>query len=131
MEWQPIRRTGPPEVRDIDERGDRVQLALRISDDPPREWATYLENMFRGEPYQYTVRGAYVLVWARRDPKSVTAWAANVDRDVEAADEYYLSVLADRERQRGAQAEAEVQRQQKMDEARGWIEAMKPPEATP
>ena len=130
MEWKPIRRTGPPEVRDIDERGDRVQLAFRISDDPPREWATYLEDKFRGQPYQYTVRGAYVLVWSRRDPKAVTTWAASVDRDVEAADEYYRSVLDDRERQREAQADAELQSQKKMDEARGWIEGMTPPEAT-
>jgi hypothetical protein len=130
--WEPIRRTGAPEPQDIDERVDRILLSFPLSETPPHEWGDYFESLHRHADYPpLEVRGKAIRVWSRRSQANVEGWIGNVDRDIERANKDYESVLVNRRQQDEDALEAEERRRQKLEEARGWIEGLKPPKATP
>ena len=130
--WEPIRRTGAPEPQDIDERVDRILLSFPLSETPPHEWQEYFESLHSHAEYPpLEVRGRTIRVWSRRSQADVEGWIGNVDRDIEKANKDYETVLVNRRQQDEDALEAEERRRQKLEEVRGWIEGLKPPEATP
>ncbi len=130
--WKPIRRIGPPEPQEIDDRVDRILLSFLLSETPPREWREYFESRHGHADYPpLEVRGKTIRVWARRTQADVQGWVGNVDRDIEQANKDYETLLFNRGEEAETVHEAEERRHQQLEEARGWIEGMKPPEASP
>lgn len=130
--WEPIRRTGAPDPQQIDDRVDRILLSFPLSETPPQEWRDYFESLHEQAEYPpLEVRGKTIRVWSRRTEADVQGWVGNVDRDIEKANKDYETVLFNRGQQDDAAREAEERRRQQLEEARGWIEGLKPPEASP
>src|SRR5512132_1565022 len=53
MDWEPIKRTGKPDPRSVDERTGTTRIVLHfpISAAPPREWRESFESRHRGQEY--------------------------------------------------------------------------------
>ncbi len=52
-DWEPVKRTGKPDPRNVDERTGTTRIVLHfpISASPPREWREFFESRHRGQEY--------------------------------------------------------------------------------
>jgi hypothetical protein len=130
MDWEPIKRTGKPDPRSVDERtgATRIVLHFPISASPPREWREFFESRHREHDYPpLSIQEAEIIVLALGSEEDFITWTENVDRDIQLANEYYVTVLVDREQERNVAQHAEEERLRKLEQARTWTEQLEPP----
>jgi len=130
MDWEPIKRTGKPDPRSVDERtgATRIVLHFPISASPPREWREFFESRHRGNDYPpVSIQEAEIIVHALDSEEDFITWTENVDRDIQLANEFYVAVLVEAEQERNVAQEAVEERLRKLEEARTWTEDLEPP----
>jgi len=130
MDWEPIKRTGKPDPRSVDERtgATRIVLHFPISATPPREWREFFESRHRGNDYPpVSIQEAEIIVHALDSEEDFITWTENVDRDIQLANEFYVAVLVEAEQERNVAQEAVEERLRKLEEARTWTEDLEPP----
>lgn len=130
MDWEPIKRTGKPDPRSVDERTGTTRIVLHfpISASPPREWREFFESRHRGRDYPpLSIQEAEIIVLALESEEDFITWAENVDRDIQLANEFYVTVLVEREQERNVAQQAEEERLRKLEQARAWTEQLEPP----
>jgi len=130
MDWEPIKRTGKPDPRSVDERtgATRIVLHFPISATPPREWREFFESRHRGQDYPpVSIQEAEIIVLALQSEEDFITWTENVDRDIQLANEFYVAVLVEAEQERNVAQEAVEERLRKLEEARTWTEELEPP----
>jgi hypothetical protein len=130
MDWEPIKRTGKPDPRSVDERtgATRIVLHFPISASPPREWREFLESRHRGQDYPpVSIQEAEIIVLPLESEEDFITWTENVDRDIQLANEFYVAVLVEAEQERNVAPEAAEERVRKLEEARTWTEQLEPP----
>ena len=130
MDWEPIKRTGKPDPRSVDERTGttRIGLYCPISASPPREWREFFESRHRGQDYPpVSIQEAEIIVQALDSEEDFITWTENVDRDVQLANEFYVAVLVEAEQERNVAQDAVEERQRKLQQARTWTEQLDPP----
>ena len=130
MEWEPIKRTGRPDPRDVDERTGTTRIVLHfpISASPPREWREFFESRHRGHEYPpLSIQEAEIIVLSLDSEEDFITWTENVDRDIQLTNEYFVTVLTEEQQQRNVAQEAEEGRLRKLEEARTWTEGLDPP----
>jgi len=130
MDWEPIKRTGKPDPRSVDERtgATRIVLHFPISATPPREWREFFESRHRGNDYPpVSIQEAEIIVHALDSEEDFITWTENVDRDIQLANEFYVAVLVEAEQERNVAQEAVEERLRKLEEARTWTEELEPP----
>ena len=130
MDWEPIKRTGKPDPRSVDERtgATRIVLHFPISATPPREWREFFESRHRGQDYPpVSIQEAEIIVLALQSEEDFITWTENVDRDIQLANEFYVAVLVEAEQERNVAQEAVEERLRKLEEARTWTEDLEPP----
>jgi hypothetical protein len=130
MDWEPIKRTGKPDPRSVDERtgATRIVLHFPISASPPREWREFFESRHRGQDYPpVSIQEAEIIVLPLESEEDFITWTENVDRDIQLANEFYVAVLVEAEQERNVAPEAAEERVRKLEEARTWTEQLEPP----
>ncbi len=130
MDWEPIKRTGKPDPRSVDERtgATRIVLHFPISASPPREWREFFESRHRGQDYPpLSIQEAEIIVLPLESEEDFITWTENVNRDIQLANEFYVQVLIEREQERNVAQEAVEERQRKLEQARTWTEQLEPP----
>jgi hypothetical protein len=130
MDWEPIKRTGKPDPRSVDERtgATRIVLHFPISASPPREWREFFESRHRGQDYPpLSIQEAEIIVLPLESEEDFITWAENVNRDIQLTNEFYVQVLIEREQERNVAQEAVEERQRKLEQARTWTEQLEPP----
>ena len=130
MDWEPIKRTGKPDPRSVDERTGTTRIVLHfpISGSPPREWREFFESRHRGHDYPpLSIQEAEIIVLALDSEQDFITWTENVDRDIQLTNEYYVTVLVEREQERNVAQHAEEERLRKLQQARTWTEQLEPP----
>ena len=130
MDWEPIKRTGKPDPRSVDERtgATRIVLHFPISASPPREWREFFESRHRGQEYPpLSIQEAEIIVLPLESEEDFITWTENVNRDIQLANEFYVQVLIEREQERNVAQEAVEERQRKLEQARTWTEQLEPP----
>jgi hypothetical protein len=130
MDWEPIKRTGKPDPRSVDERTGTTRIVLHfpISASPPREWREFFESRHRGREYPpLSIQEAEIIVLALESEEDFITWAENVDRDIQLANEFYVTVLVEREQERNVAQQAEEERLRKLEQARAWTQQLEPP----
>jgi hypothetical protein len=130
MDWEPIKRTGKPDPRSVDERTGTTRIVLHfpISASPPREWREFFESRHRGRDYPpLSIQEAEIIVLALESEEDFITWAGNVDRDIQLANEFYVTVLVEREQERNVAQQAEEERLRKLEQARAWTQQLEPP----
>lgn len=130
MDWEPIKRTGKPDPRSVDERTGTTRIVLHfpISATPPREWREFFESRHRGNDYPpVSIQEAEIIVHALDSEEDFITWTENVDRDIQLANEFYVAVLVEAEQERNVAQEAVEERLRKLEEARTWTEDLEPP----
>jgi hypothetical protein len=130
MDWEPIKRTGKPDPRSVDERTGTTRIVLHfpISASPPREWREFFESRHRGQEYPpLSIQEAEIIVLPLDSAEDFITWTENVDRDIQLANEYYVTVLVEREQERNVAQYAEEERLRKLEQARTWTEQLEPP----
>jgi hypothetical protein len=130
MDWEPIKRTGKPDPRSVDERtgATRIVLHFPISASPPREWREFFESRHRGQDYPpVSIQEAEIIVQALDSEEDFITWTENVDRDIQLANEFYVAVLVEAEQERNVAQDAVEERLRKLEEARTWIAQLEPP----
>jgi hypothetical protein len=130
MDWEPIKRTGKPDPRSVDERtgATRIVLHFPISASPPREWREFFESRHRGQDYPpVSIQEAEIIVQALDSEEDFITWTENVDRDIQLANEFYVAVLVEAEQERNVAQDAVEERLRKLEEARTWIAQLDPP----
>jgi hypothetical protein len=130
MDWEPIKRTGKPDPRSVDERtgATRIVLHFPISASPPREWREFFESRHRGQDYPpVSIQEAEIIVLPLESEEDFITWTENVDRDIQLANEFYVAVLVEAEQERNVAPEAVEERVRKLEEARTWTEQLEPP----
>jgi hypothetical protein len=128
-DWEPVKRTGKPDPRNVDERtgATRIVLHFPISASPPREWREFFESRHRGQEYPpLSIQEAEIIVLPL-DSEEDFINCENVDRDIQMANEYYVTVLTEEQQQRNVAQEAEEERLRKLERARTWTEQLEPP----
>jgi hypothetical protein len=129
MDWEPIKRTGKPEPRGVDERtgATRIVLHFPISASPPREWREFFESRHRGQDYPpVSIQEAEIIVLALESEEDFITWTENVGRDIQLANEFYVAVLVEAEQERNVAQEAVEERLRKLERARTWTEQLEP-----
>jgi hypothetical protein len=129
MDWEPIKRTGKPDPRGVDERtgATRIVLHFPISASPPREWREFFESRHRGQDYPpVSIQEAEIIVLALESEEDFIAWTENVGRDIQLANEFYVAVLVEAEQERNVAQEAVEERLRKLERARTWTEQLEP-----
>jgi hypothetical protein len=129
MDWEPIKRTGKPDPRSVDERTGTTRIVLHfpISASPPREWREFFESRHRGQDYPpVSIQEAEIIVLALESEEDFIAWTANVGRDIQLANEFYVAVLVEAEQERNVAQEAVEERLRKLERARTWTEQLEP-----
>jgi hypothetical protein len=130
MDWEPIKRAGKPDPRSVDERTGTTRIVLHfpISASPPREWREFFESRHRGQEYPpLSIQEAEIIVLALESEEDFITWAENVDRDIRLANEYYVTVLVERQQERNVAQQGEEERLRKLEQARTWTEQLEPP----
>ena len=130
MDWEPIKRTGKPDPRSVDERtgATRIVLHFPISASPPREWREFFESRHRGQDYPpLSIQESEVIVLPLESEEDFITWTENVDRDIQLANEFYVPVLVEAEQERNVAQEAVEERLRKLEQARTWTEQLEPP----
>jgi hypothetical protein len=130
MDWEPIKRTGKPDPRSVDERtgATRIVLHFPISASPPREWREFFESRHRGQDYPpLSIQEAEIIVLPLESEEDFITWTENVNRDIQLTNEFYVQVLIEREQERNVAQEAVEERQRKLEQARTWTEQLEPP----
>ena len=130
MDWEPIKRTGKPDPRSVDERtgATRIVLHFPISASPPREWREFFESRHRGQDYPpLSIQEAEIIVLPLESEEDFITWTENVNRDIQLANEFYVQVLIEREQERNVAQEAVEDRLRKLEQARTWTEQLEPP----
>ena len=129
-DWEPVKRTGKPDPRNVDERTGTTRIVLHfpISASPPREWREFFESRHRGQEYPpLSIQEAEIIVLALDSEQDFITWTENVDRDIQLTNEYYVTVLVEREQERNVAQHAEEERLRKLQQARTWTEQLEPP----
>jgi len=129
-DWEPVKRTGKPDPRNVDERtgATRIVLHFPISASPPREWREFFESRHRGQEYPpLSIQEAEIIVLPLESEEDFITWTENVDRDIQLANEYYVTVLTEEQQHRNVAHEAEEERLRKLEQARTWTEQLEPP----
>jgi hypothetical protein len=129
MDWEPIKRTGKPDPRGVDERtgATRIVLHFPISASPPREWREFFESRHRGQDYPpVSIQEAEIIVLALESEEDFITWTENVGRDIQLANEFYVAVLVEAEQERNVAQEAVEERLRKLERARTWTEQLEP-----
>jgi hypothetical protein len=130
MDWEPIKRAGKPDPRSVDERTGTTRIVLHfpISASPPREWREFFESRHRGQEYPpLSIQEAEIIVLALESEEDFITWTGNVDRDIQLANEYYVTALTEEQQQRNVAPQAEEERLRKLEQARTWTEQLEPP----
>jgi hypothetical protein len=130
MDWEPIKRTGKPDPRSVDERTGTTRIVLHfpISASPPREWREFFESRHRGHDYPpLSIQDSEIIVLALESEEDFITWTENVDRDIQLTNEFYVPVLVEREQERNVAQQAEEERLRKLERARTWTEQLEPP----
>jgi hypothetical protein len=130
MDWEPIKRTGKPDPRSVDERtgATRIVLHFPISASPPREWREFFESRHRGQDYPpLSIQEAEIIVLPLESEEDFITWTENVNRDIQLTNEFYVQVIIEREQERNVAQEAVEERQRKLEQARTWTEQLEPP----
>ena len=130
MDWEPIKRTGKPDPRSVDERTGTTRIVVHfpISASPPREWREFFESRHRGQEYPpLSIQEAEIIVLPLESEEDFITWAENVNRDIQLTNEFYVQVLIEREQERNVAQEAVEERQRKLEQARTWTEQLEPP----
>jgi hypothetical protein len=115
-DWEPIRLAGKPELTELYEEVGTIEVHFPLSAAPKPEWIDFFEaqhSMRRDYP-PLKVKGNVIVVLSRAErdilvgerllvedillEPGVLAWVKNAKRDLERANSYYRTVLADRER---------------------------------
>jgi hypothetical protein len=133
MDWEPIKRTGKPDPRSVDERTGTTRIVLHfpISASPPREWREFFESRHRGQEYPpLSIQEAEIIVLPLESEEDFITWAENVDRDIQLSNEFYVQVLTEEQQQRNVAQEAEEERLRKLEQARTWTEGLDPPDSS-
>lgn len=126
--WEPIRRTGHPEVRG-EASPRRLLVYVPLSDTPPPEWRDHFV-------YQYAkihdpddewrlpeIAGAAIII-RPLDP-DLADWIRIVDERIEKANAYYKdSVIPDQERREAAARQSERMQQGRLDAAKRTAEEL-------
>jgi hypothetical protein len=129
MDWEPIKRTGKPDPRSVDERTGTTRIVLHfpISASPPREWREFFESRHRGQDYPpVSIQEAEIIVLALESEEDFITWTENVGRDIQLANEFYVAVLVEAEQERNVAQEAVEERLRKLERARTWTEQLEP-----
>jgi hypothetical protein len=129
-DWEPVKRTGKPDPRNVDERTGTTRIVLHfpISASPPREWREFFESRHRGQEYPpLSIQEAEIIVLALESEEDFITWTGNVDRDIQLANEYYVTALIEEQQQRNVAPQAEEERLRKLEQARTWTEQLDPP----
>ena len=129
-DWEPLKRMGSPDPRNVDERtgATRIVLHFPISALPPREWREFFESRHRGQEYPpLSIQEAEIIVLSLESEKDFITWTENVDRDIQPTNEYYVTVLTEEQQQRNVTQQAEEERLRKLEQARTWTEQLEPP----
>jgi hypothetical protein len=129
MDWEPIKRTGRPDPRSVDERTGTTRIVLHfpISASPPREWREFFESRHRGQDYPpVSIQEAEIIVLALESEEDFITWTENVGRDIQLANEFYVAVLVEAEQERNVAQEAVEERLRKLERARTWTEQLEP-----
>jgi len=129
--WTPVRRTGKPEARQIDERSGRVELHFPLSESPPPEWTEYfeqsIESRFDEPAPRPVVRRQAALIYSRLSQQEFQGWIGAVDDAIAASNKYYAHVLAERERVAEETEAAEDDLRGRLDEARRLLDEIPDP----
>src|SRR4029450_2040367 len=86
MDWEPIKRTGKPDPRSVDERTGTTRIVLHfpISASPPREWREFFESRHRGQEYPPpSIQEAEIIALPLESEEDFITWTENVDRDIQ------------------------------------------------
>jgi hypothetical protein len=127
--WEPIKREGHPEVRDL-HGGNRLNVAIQLSALPPTEWVRFLlasyEERSRDSGPDFPmprVEGKRILI-APLDAEFAD-WVRGMDKGIEEANTYYeTAVLPLKQAKEQAQHAADEQDRQRLDDARRTAEEL-------
>ena len=128
-DWEPIRRTGKPMAKEVHERLRRVEFHFPLSARPPTEWTDQFESLhsMQSDYPLPKIAGDVIVVLVLQNQEALASWTQNVDRDIGQANSYYMSVLAEKERQQEVAREAFDERRRQLEEAQRWADEQEPP----
>lgn len=134
VDWQPIRRSGKPEVLGVHPQyANRLDVVVPLSARPPEEWERYLVRSYTDNPHMPwfregvtpapRVEGVCIRIAPLDD--ELESWIKGVDGRIEEANEFYERVALPELRAREeAERKAEHELQQRVDEARRRAEEL-------
>jgi hypothetical protein len=134
-EWEPIRRTGPPEPQDVDELTGRIELRFQLSAVPPLEWASHVERELQVmvDPsvgvWSIQLQDRTIVVLSKPSKGEFAEWTDGIDQAIAHGNTYYADVLVEQARIQQAADYAVENKERLLDEAREWVADLDPPES--